>query len=992
MTLFTISKKLFAVILCMIGIACLGNVYAQVSNASISQVNSNRLVVNLSSRTTISNAEGWYLIGGGTEIKRLVGGSGTSTLTFELTDYALPDDNFTLSYYEELGNAVSNGAKTRSAEGISVSNEISSYRGSGTLYYVSRSGSSGASGTSSSQPTTFSRAISRASAGDYVLLKKGESWSSPLKIKDKRGTADRYLTIGTYGSGSKPVISGDATSIELRDSYYVQVVGLEARPTSGSRIAGVRILGNSRYCKARSLKVIGPKKYSDGTGEGSGISYSSQSGAGKFPYHSVVTHCEVSGFKDGIYGYGIEGGGSVCFNKVSYCSEDGIRAFEGDAEGIVIGHNRITKFSDDGIDLYNGSNIILQYNEIYDPVSPRPNNANNGIKGGGPSKSKDIIIRYNTIYDIYARSGRTPHAITTNGSTSGEIYGNLCYNIDDNAIEITASQRNKSWKVHHNTAISRKAHGLYIAPNNPDVKVYNNILRGAISDIRVNGNSSAKGGNNVLINNKKSGNYSGSGDFSASTSALFVNYERNDFRLKDSSPAINKGASIGDYELDIRGKGVTDKHDIGSYEYGNGTPPKRPADPTPKPEPSPKPSPTPTAGSGLRYQYYEGEWHALPDFSGLSVKKQGKVANFSLAPRARNDNFGMVFEGQIKIDRSGEYTFYTNSDDGVRLFVKGQRVVNDDGEHSARERSGKISLSTGLHTIRVEYFERLGREVLEVSYQGLGVKKQRIPDNKLFPPDTKAKPKPSPPPSASAGLRYQYYEGKWRTLPSFSSQSVKKQGRVANFSLAPRARDENFGMVFEGQIKIDRSGQYTFYTTADDGVRLFVKGQRVVNDDGIHAARERSGSISLSAGLHPIRVEYFERTAKEVLEVRYKGPGVSKQRIPDGKLFQAASNQRVSAASTKKDAGVSDKVIGEDVAAYPNPLQDELTIELPTVTKELEIELVNSVGAVVWYHDIPEADTRFSLNVGQVGLTPGYYLLVIRSQNEVLYSSKVLKK
>ena len=830
MKFFTVSSKRFILFLLALSMGCISEVYAQVSSASVSGANSNRLVVNLSSRTTIANSQGWYLVGGGAEVKRLLGGSGTSTLTFELTDYVLPDDDFTLYYYEELGNAVSNGSRTRSAERVSVStSSVSSYRGNGKIYYVSRSGSSGSSGTSQSQPTTFANAISRANAGDYVLLKKGESWSSPLNIKNKRGTTDRYITVGTYGGGSMPVISGNATTIEVRDSHYLQVVGLEARPTSGSRSAGVRILGDSRYCKIRSLKITGQKQYSDGTGEGSGISYSSQSGSGKFPYHSIIMHCDVSSFRDGIYGYKINGGGDICFNKVSYCSIDGIRAFDGDTNGIIIGHNEITKFSDDGVDLFDGSNVIVQYNEIHDPISPHSGGANNGIKAGGASSSRDNIIRYNTIYNIFSR-GNSPNAITTNGAVSGEIYGNLCYNIDDNAIEITATQRNRTWKVHHNTAISNRANAFIVAPDNPDVIAYNNIFRGAISDIRVNGSSRVSGKNNILVNNKKAGNYSSSGDFSTSTAVLFDNYDRKDFHLRNNSPAIDRGVAINGYGSDIIGKRVSGKNDIGCYEYGAGTS----ADPTPEPE---------------------------------------------------------------------------------------------------------------------------------------------------------------PPTGSTAGLAYKYYEGNWNSLPNFNGQSVVKQGKVSNFSLSPRARGDYFGMVFEGQIKIDRAGQYQFYTNSDDGVKLFVKGQQIVSDDGTHAARERSGSINLTAGVHSIRVEYFERKGSEVLEVRYQGPGVGKQRIPDSKLSQPSSNnQRISAQSEKGDSLLSDEIPGKEILAYPNPIQDELTIELPSLTEELEIKFINSIGAVVWHQRLPEASTRFSVDLDYTSITPGYYLLIIMSENKMLYSDKVLKE
>ncbi|MGB3849165.1 MAG: PA14 domain-containing protein [Tunicatimonas sp.] len=866
MKLFTLASKYCILLATITLLSCFNYAFAQISSAYVPSGSTNRLVVKLSSSTTLSNSAGWYLVGGGAEVKRLISGSGSSTLTFELTDYVLPNDRFALYYYQELGSALSKGKKVRSTEAMSVSTSgISAYRGSRKVYYVSRSGSSGNSGTSSSKPTSFSQAISKAGAGDYILLRKGETYTSPLNIKSKKGTESRPITIGTYGSGSKPIITGSTTPIEIRDSHYIHVVGVESKPSSGSRVAGVRILGTSRYCTVRSLTVVGPKKHSDGTGIGSGISYSSADGKGRFPYHSTVMHSTVSRFKDGIYGYRIKGGGKIRFNKVSYCAVDGIRAFDGDTDGIIIGHNEITKFSDDGVDLFNGSEVIVEYNEIHDPISPRSGGANNGIKGGGASgstASRDIIIRYNTVYNIYRRRG-SPNGITTNGATSGEIYGNLCYNIDDNAIEITASKTNKSWKVYNNTAISSKGSALIVAPKNPSVSAYNNILKGAISDVRVNGSSRVVGKNNILVNNRKAGNYSGQKDFSSNTSSLFRDQGKKDFRLKESSPAINKGTYVNDYEKDILGRRISSSHDIGCYEFRNQSDPT----PSPKPEPEPEPEPKP------------------------EPKPDPKPA----------------------------------------------------------------------------------------------------PDPK---PTPSPKPKPTPPTSAEPGLRYRHYHGKWRALPNFASQSVVRQGEVTNFSLSPRTRNEYFGMVYDGRIKIDKAGKYTFYTTADDGVKLFINGKLVVSDDGIHAARERSGTITLGTGLHAIRVEYFDRTYDEVLEVRYKGNGVSKQRIPNSKLFlPSSSNQRTSAtAQIKKAAEDTNALLSGEIVTYPNPIRRSFTVVLPTQMSYAHFKLINLTGATVWQKEMHNIGTQTTIATTGANIAPGYYLLVISNRNEVVYTNKVLKK
>lgn len=96
------------------------------------------------------------------------------------------------------------------------------------------------------------------------------------------------------------------------------------------------------------------------------------------------------------------------------------------------------------------------------------------------------------------------------------------------------------------------------------------------------------------------------------------------------------------------------------------------------------------------------------------------------------DNFSIRYSGYIQIDTQGSYTFYTSSDDGSKLFIDGTEVVNNDGGHGNQERSGSISLTTGLHDITVLYFENGGGETLTVQYQGPSITKQNIPFSKLY--------------------------------------------------------------------------------------------------------------------------------------------------------------------------------------------------------------------------------------------------------------------
>jgi alpha-L-rhamnosidase len=138
--------------------------------------------------------------------------------------------------------------------------------------------------------------------------------------------------------------------------------------------------------------------------------------------------------------------------------------------------------------------------------------------------------------------------------------------------------------------------------------------------------------------------------------------------------------------------------------------------------------------NGLNYSYYEGKWTKLPDFNMLSPRKTGKTSSFDLNKiKLREDYFGVVFSGFIKIEKAGTYSFYLSSDDGSRLQVDKKLIINNDGIHGITEKSGNTRLSEGLHEIRIEMFDATYGEKVALSYGMSGtIPRQQIPFSILF--------------------------------------------------------------------------------------------------------------------------------------------------------------------------------------------------------------------------------------------------------------------
>ena len=123
--------------------------------------------------------------------------------------------------------------------------------------------------------------------------------------------------------------------------------------------------------------------------------------------------------------------------------------------------------------------------------------------------------------------------------------------------------------------------------------------------------------------------------------------------------------------------------------------------------------------SGLAYKLYAGVWNKLPNFNNLAPYDFGVISTPELNEVNRSDKFAALYEGDIEITTGGDYTFWTASDDGSKLYIDGNLVVDNDGLHGLKEvQSLQVTLDPGHHTFRLEFFEKGGNQKLFARYSG----------------------------------------------------------------------------------------------------------------------------------------------------------------------------------------------------------------------------------------------------------------------------------
>ena len=188
---------------------------------------------------------------------------------------------------------------------------------------------------------------------------------------------------------------------------------------------------------------------------------------------------------------------------------------------------------------------------------------------------------------------------------------------------------------------------------------------------------------------------------------------------------------------------------------------------------------------GLQGEYFNGP--NLTNSRLIRVDPQVDFAWSAGSPHAAiaPDTFSVRWTGWVQPRTTGAYTFFTLSDDGVRLWVNNQLLINNWTDHGPTEDSGTISLSAGeLYVVKLEYYEKGGAATINLSWSGPNQPKEIIPSIQL--------PIPNPITIHLDALYPQILPGSWIVLSIPEYQELYRvteaaEASQANFTLTAKA-------------------------------------------------------------------------------------------------------------------------------------------------------------------------------------------------------------
>ncbi len=266
---------------------------------------------------------------------------------------------------------------------------------------------------------------------------------------------------------------------------------------------------------------------------------------------------------------------------------------------------------------------------------------------------------------------------------------------------------------------------------------------------------------------------------------------------------------------------------------------------------------------GLKARYYAGE---QPIGTPALVRTEHTVDLVFTNEDPLPAPFTLELTGALLVPAAGTYLFDVQARGGeVSVFLNEQCLgacPTGAGTFSAEKR-----LVAGFASLRVLFTlrEPEGRLTIQWGPGDGPLRPLSVPD--IYAIDV----------GPNGLIGYYYPNPKWEGPPAVIQRDF--------FIIPNNILREPFSIRWKGKIAIPTDGVYRFATRSDDGSYVYIDGQLVVDNGGVHGMQIREGMIQLTRGFHDLEVRYFQQVGASDMAFMWTPPGGVQEIVPLDYLF-----------------------------------------------------------------------------------------------------------
>lgn len=229
------------------------------------------------------------------------------------------------------------------------------------------------------------------------------------------------------------------------------------------------------------------------------------------------------------------------------------------------------------------------------------------------------------------------------------------------------------------------------------------------------------------------------------------------------------------------------------------------------------------------------------------------------------------------------------------------------------------------------------------------------------------------------GLTAEYYNGK-----EFNTLRDTKIDATIDFNWGngrpnPSTGADNVSVRWQGTVEPRVSGNYTFFVNSDNGRRLWVNDQLIIDKWLDDYDIEYSGAINLNAGeRYNIKLEYFESTGGAYCRLEWLSPKQVREIVPRSQLYSLDYN------------GIENPDVNEELAIYPNPAQGNfVTVSAGNqpFSSEAVLRICDTTGRIIQTQHLKTTGNQIDIS----GISSGIYLVTLTDKNRTSIKKLIIK-